>query len=220
MGGRRKFTRLATPEATFWAHVEKLPNGCWEWQAGRISTGYGGFYLPDGQRVSAHRYSYTLANGAIPAGIFVCHRCDNPPCVNPSHLFLGTPRDNTHDMIAKGRKAQNPTRTHCDRGHPIVRFPSGRLRDCPECSVNEGRADLPTIAAEELAKLNRLDAVVLSRYFGLGRPRRQTMEEIAAVLAVSRFRVAQRKARGLARLGLPNIDTRVRLVAERLLLSA
>jgi len=64
--------------------------------------GYGRFTI--GKRIfGAHRLSYMLAYGSIPDGLFVCHRCDNPPCVRPEHLFLGTPIDNIKDSLAKGR---------------------------------------------------------------------------------------------------------------------
>ena len=88
----------------FWNRVQKGgPNECWPWIAGCIPSGYGSFPADDGKNWAAHRFAWTLKNGPIPPGKFVLHSCDNPPCVNDNHHFLGTKKDNTHDMIAKGR---------------------------------------------------------------------------------------------------------------------
>ena len=78
--------------------------GCWEWGGSVGTNGYARFSV-DTIWKSAHRVSYELNVGPIPAGLNVCHRCDNPICVNPYHLFIGTDKDNTDDMIKKGRAA-------------------------------------------------------------------------------------------------------------------
>lgn len=86
----------------FWAKVD-TSGDCWIWTAS-VRNGYGQFGTPEGIQ-PAHRVAWTLANGDIPDGLIVCHRCDNPPCVRPDHLFLGTQLDNVRDMIDKGRAA-------------------------------------------------------------------------------------------------------------------
>jgi hypothetical protein len=88
----------------FWNKVKKS-DGCWEWTGHTGSKGYGRFRV-NNKFYGAHRFSWMLTNGEIPKGIFVCHQCDNPSCVRPSHLFLGTPKDNTQDMIRKKRRKQ------------------------------------------------------------------------------------------------------------------
>lgn len=108
--------RAHSPEAVrrFWAKVHKS-DGCWEW-TGKRASGYGRFVTPPGRRMwSAHRYSWTLANGPIPDGLFVLHHCDNKPCVRPEHLFLGTNADNMRDAWRKGRlfRQHFHRRGHC-----------------------------------------------------------------------------------------------------------
>ena len=102
--------------ARFWAKVRICVHGgqcaqcCWEWQGMRHSQGYGRFMLRDGPpiRTRAHRFIWAHLHGPIPPGLYICHLCDNPPCCNTSHLFLGTNSDNQLDAIRKGRRPASP----------------------------------------------------------------------------------------------------------------
>ena len=83
---------------------ERQPDACWPWQGSRTNRGYGRIKIR-GRQTGAHRLSYRLHNGPFPAEMLICHRCDNPPYVNPAHLFLGTAQDNSDDATRKGRSA-------------------------------------------------------------------------------------------------------------------
>lgn len=90
-------------KAVFWSRVDKQSStDCWPWVAGRFQNGYGAISRFH-KTLKAHRLAFEMTHGPIPEAAVVCHTCDNPPCCNPAHLFLGSNRDNTLDCIAKGR---------------------------------------------------------------------------------------------------------------------
>lgn len=88
--------------ARFWSKVRKTP-GCWEWTGAKMPYGYGAFWF-GGRLARAHRASYEMHVGQIPAGLQVRHHCDNPACVRPEHLALGTYADNIGDKLMRGRE--------------------------------------------------------------------------------------------------------------------
>lgn len=141
---RNQWTGGRPLEERFWEKVDRRgPDDCWLWTAS-LSAGYGQIGLggKDGGNGHAHRVAWELSRGPIPVGLNVLHRCDVPACCNPRHLFLGTLRDNTVDMYAKGRAAgpiaANARKTQCERGHPFDEENTywrsgGRGRDCRTC---------------------------------------------------------------------------------------
>ena len=105
----------------FWSKVDRSnADGCWEWTAAKSPFGHGNFHCQN-QMHRAHRISWVVTHGEIPNNSFVLHKCDNPKCCNPQHLFLGTQSDNVADMISKGRNVKSSQlslimKTHAARG--------------------------------------------------------------------------------------------------------
>lgn len=134
--------RVREPRPTaerFWEKTERQPNGCLYWTAVKGDHGYGRFRA-DGRTPLAHRFAYELVNGPIPQGFVVRHTCDTRCCVEPTHLILGTPSDNTLDAADRGLLWQTSV-THCPKGHPysganlaVTQSPNGRVRRiCRAC---------------------------------------------------------------------------------------
>jgi len=105
--------------ARFWEKVDKRgTHECWNWKASK-NKGYGACYIRGGGLYPAPRVSYFFNHGNLPDNMFVCHKCDNPPCVNPAHLFLGNHKDNAHDALRKGRFTGQSKR-FCKHGHEFT----------------------------------------------------------------------------------------------------
>lgn len=126
--------RVGTPEQRLIRQTRKTPT-CWVWTGRRQTNGYGVISVK-GKPVPAHRLSYTLYRGPIPEGMFVCHHCDTPLCVNPAHLFIGTHLDNVQDMMRKGRHVPRKN-VHGERN------PSAKLTDAQVIAIiDDPRPDI------------------------------------------------------------------------------
>lgn len=116
-------------EERFWSKVAKRgPDDCWIWLAGTNPAGYG--LLHGNNNSLAHRVSWTIHHGPIPDGMLICHHCNNPPCCNPAHLFLGSHTDNAYDMYNKGRKPfDNYARGESAGGAKLTNFKVLEIRN-------------------------------------------------------------------------------------------
>lgn len=109
-------------------------SGCWLWSGSTMIVGYGKIRVGHSKDFSAHRISYAAKHGSIPQGMCVLHHCDVRACVNPDHLFLGTKKDNSQDMVRKGRNFSPASKkTKCPKGHDYSGKNSQGRRICKIC---------------------------------------------------------------------------------------
>jgi len=134
-----------TVEQRLYCNTRVTSRGCLEYTRCQLPSGHGQIHYK-GKTVLAHRLSWELANGPIPEGLCVLHDCDNPPCINPEHLFLGTRVDNNLDRDSKGRGRTNgyELKTHCINEHEYTKentyiYPDGS-RSCKKCHRERNNA--------------------------------------------------------------------------------
>jgi hypothetical protein len=181
--------KLTTAEVErFWAKVNKdgptmprMETPCWAWIPSKIPADYGRLKV-SGKLHKSHRVSWTLHNGAIPKdrghhGICVCHHCDNPSCVNPAHLFLGTHIDNVRDRELKGRRTPPSGNRHWTRSKPesLARGDSHRSRTKPETLSRGDSHGMSKLTSSKVVEIRAIydiggiSAISIGKRFGLAK---------------------------------------------------
>jgi hypothetical protein len=144
----------ATAESRFWPKIERRgADDCWEWVARRTHDGYGQFRTggKGSPNQHAHRCAWALTHGYWPpSDVLVCHTCDNRPCCNPAHLFLGSPADNSADMVAKGRQRQGARPPGAGCGARNARYTH------PETTARGERNGWARLTADDIREMRRL----------------------------------------------------------------
>ena len=157
--GGRTMGQIGRRPVPFWDRVKKTDT-CWEWTGSRNRKGYGGYW--DGTKVRrAHRVAWQKTRGPIPDGMLVCHHCDNPPCVNPDHLYVGTNSDNALDRERRRRRRIPPREQHWTNRHPerVIRGARHYVAQHPEVVQGERNPS---------AKLKNADVVAIRRRYAAG----------------------------------------------------
>jgi hypothetical protein len=171
----------------FWSHVDRgAPDQCWPWKRGKGRT-YGTVWLPDqGRSKGSHVIAWEATHGSVPDGLQVLHRCDNRPCCNPEHLFLGTQSDNMRDAISKGRKTGQKHTTDHDR---IEADPDQRpalygdeLQLAATCALSEEMERQDLTKAALAAKMGRTRGDITQILSGSRNLTLRTLAEVADAL--------------------------------------
>lgn len=122
----------------FWGYVDKSngPNACWPWTGSTAKSGYGNFKVASYVSIRASRFAYAVTHKRDPGAMFTCHTCDNPPCCNPKHLWLGDTKANSHDMVKKGRNNTGPQDGHNNGNAKLSAEEVAKIKECILAGMN------------------------------------------------------------------------------------